>query len=230
MTDIQLRGGYRTSDRRLDRIPQFDPRSRSFGAAAVLPVHRDPKTTMWVCAGVLDQGEEGACVGFSWTHELIAEPYPTEGLTNDNAREIYNLAKTLDDTPGEDYEGTAVLAGAKAVKQKGYMDEYRWALSFDEVLLALSYRGPVVFGINWYESMYEPSNATVAISGNVAGGHAILGRGVNMERQAIVLHNSWGSSWGGGPDLDPGDAYLSFDDLKRLLAEDGECCVPTVRE
>jgi hypothetical protein len=200
-------------------------------ASDKLPMHRDPRTEMWACTQVLDQGQEGACVGFSWTHELIAEPFPTTGLTDETAKALYAQAKTLDDLPGEDYEGTSVLAGAKAVAALGYMDEYRWATTIDEVLVALAYRGPVIFGINWYQSMYEPGpDGFVRISGDLAGGHAIMARGVNVERQAIVLHNSWGDTWGGGQDLDKGDAYLSFDDLKRLLSEQGEACVPIDRD
>jgi hypothetical protein len=229
--EIQLRGGVVTKDARLDRIPHFDQRSLQFRAADALPMQRDPRTYMWDCAQILDQGQEGACVGFGWTYELIAEPFPTTGLTDDTARALYHRAKQLDDQPGEDYEGTAVLAGAKTVHEQGYLDEYRWATTFQEILVALSYRGPVVFGINWYQSMYEPGpDGILHVDGEVAGGHCILGRGLNMERQAIVLRNSWGDSWGGGGDLGKGDAYLSFTDLQRLMHESGEACVPTVRE
>jgi hypothetical protein len=231
VSEIKLRNGFITKDPRLDRIPKFDQRSLSYRAAEKLPMHRDPRSFMWDCPQVLDQGGEGACVGFGWTYELIAEPYPTGELNNETAREIYHRARQLDDTPGEDYEGTAVLAGAKVVKEQGYLDEYRWATTFDEILAALSYRGPVVFGINWYESMYEPDrDGFVRIRGDVAGGHCIVGRGLSMERQAVVLRNSWGEGWGGGADLDAGDAYLAFDDLRRLMGEQGEACVPLIRE
>jgi hypothetical protein len=229
--DIQLRGGVTTKDARLDRVPHFDARSLQYRAADALPMHRDPRDHMWDCAQVLDQGREGACVGFGWTHELIAEPFPTPGLTDDTARALYHRAQELDETPGEGYSGTSVLAGAKTVSEQGYLDEYRWATTVDEILVALSYRGTVVFGINWYASMYQPgADGFVRISGDIAGGHCILGRGINLERQAIVLRNSWGDTWGGGADLSKGDAYIAFDDVKRLLSEGGECCVPLLRE
>ena len=44
-----------------------------------------------------------------------------KGLDNDFARGIYKQAQTLDEWPGDDYEGTSVLAGAKAVQAEGYM-------------------------------------------------------------------------------------------------------------
>lgn len=227
--EIDLRGGFKTKDPKLDRIPQFDPKSRLFKASDVLPVHREPRTTVWDCSAVLDQGEEGACVGFAWTYELIAEPFPTPDLDDAAALELYALAKVCDDYEGEDYEGSSVLGGAKATRQRGYLEEYRWAYSLDEVLLALSYRGPVVLGINWYDSMYEAPGGEVTVAGSLAGGHAIMARGVDMEKQAIILRNSWGPDWGGGEHLDAGDAFLSFDDLRRLLSEQGEACIPVLR-
>ena len=161
-----------------------------------------PRTCRWACDQVLDQGKEGACVGFAWTYELIAEPFPTTSLGDSTAKELYGLAKTLDDMEGEDYEGSSVLGGAKAVEGQGYLSGYRWAFNFDDLVRALSYRGPVVLGINWYESMYETHpDGYVKIDGDVAGGHAILARGVDMERQALLLRNSWGAEWGGGPEL-----------------------------
>lgn len=229
--DIQLRGGFRTRDPRLDRVPQFDPKSRRYAAAVALPMSRPCRTVMWDCSQILDQGKEGACVGFAWTYELIAEPFPTTGLSDATAQEIYQRAKQLDDFAGEDYEGSSVLGGAKVLAEKAFLTEYRWAFTFDEMCTALSYRGPVVLGVAWYESMYETAaDGFVRIAGAQVGGHAIMARGLNMERQAVVLRNSWGPSWGGGGDLGAGDAYLSFDDTRRLLAEDGECCVPIIRE
>ena len=62
------------------------------------------------------------------------------------------------------------------------------------------------------------------VTGPIVGGHAILVRAVSIKRQAVLLHNSWGPGWGAN-----GTAWLRFADLDRLLAEDGECCVPTRR-
>jgi hypothetical protein len=57
----------------LGRRTEFDPRSRNYPARTLLAVE-PPRTNLWPLAEYLDQGSEGACVGFAWTHELLAEP------------------------------------------------------------------------------------------------------------------------------------------------------------
>ena len=60
---ITLRGGHRTADRRLDRIPFHDERSRNFPLRAMLTTaqQKAPRSYTWACAYFLDQGQEGAC-------------------------------------------------------------------------------------------------------------------------------------------------------------------------
>ena len=55
----------------------------------------------------------------------------------------------------------------------------------------------------------------------LAMGHAIVCNGVNTTTGLVRLKNSWGTSWGR-----EGHAYLSFADLERLIAEDGEVVLP----
>jgi hypothetical protein len=146
-------------------------------------------------------------------------------VDNETGLSIYYRAQQLDQWPGEDYEGTSVIAGAKTVQERGFVTEYRWAFGLSDVLDAISFFGPVVLGLNWYESMFRTdSNGFLNVSGGVSGGHAILARGINVESEYVLLHNSWGTSWGIN-----GTAKLRFDDLGRLLYEEGECCVPVVR-
>ena len=54
-------------------------------------------------------------------------------------------------------------------------------------------------------------------TGDVVGGHCILCRGVNGREKYFLLRNSWGKNWGVN-----GDCKISFDDMKKLLADDGE--------
>lgn len=222
-----LKGGVTTTDARLDRLVQFDDRSRAYPIRATLQKigKTTPRSYSWACDVWLDQGNEGACVGFSWAHELAAKPARnavTPKLAHDA---IYKAAQKIDEWPGEDYDGTSVLAGAKAVAAMGYMKEYRWAFGLDDLVLAVGHAGPAVLGINWYDAMFNTGvDGYVRVGGAIAGGHAILCFGVNVKAKYFRLHNSWGRDWG-----ENGNCKVSFDDMDRLLHEGGEACVPVER-
>jgi hypothetical protein len=226
----RLRDGSTVDDPRLDRLEQFDERSRSFPIRALLAT-TTPRSYTWAVPGgvgqVLDQGREGACVGFAWAAERAARPVPRP-TTDADALAVYRAAQLVDEWPGEAYSGTSVLAGAKVAAQQGWLREYRWGFGLDDALAAISRHGPCVLGIPWYDSMYRPTiksgRASITVSGSVVGGHAIVARGVSVKRCEVLLRNSWGPSWGIA-----GDAAISWDDLGTLLAADGECCVPVLR-
>lgn len=229
MIQYQLRDGSKTTDLRLDRLVQFDEKSREFPIRE-LNEGRKPRSYTWRCPSVLDQGPDGACVGFAWAHELLARPAEAQGVGYPFAMRLYREAQKVDPWPGEAYEGTSVLAGAKAVYGLVDKGEYRWAFSPDDALIAIGHTGPVVLGVNWYESMFNPdSKGFLRVAGRVAGGHAIVARAVNWREERVLLHNSWGPTWGGVADAPDGCAWISFADLARLLGESGECCVPLIR-
>lgn len=227
----------------LGRREHFDDRSRAYPIRARLTAahFRTPRSFTWACSTVLDQGSEGSCVGHAWAHEIAARPkvHPADHAL---AMRIYNRAQQTDpwaDTPPA--EGTDVLDGAKAGVEFGYYSEYRWAFGLEEVVATIGYLGPVVLGISWYDGMFAPdARGLIAITGQVAGGHAILANGVNVRWPATLpiaqrsfanlnqdvstvrLHNSWGAAWGVG-----GEAFLRLSDLQRLLSQGGEACIPT---
>lgn len=210
-------------ERTFDRLKEFDERSRAYPIRAAI-AERKFRSYTWRCLQWNDQGREGACVGFSWSHEVSARPVET-WIDEQVATKIYKRAQHLDEWEGEGYDGTSVIAGAKACGEFGYIGEYRWAFSLDDLRLAVGYRGPAVLGIDWMEGMDDvDSNGFVHATGSVVGGHAILCNGVSEKRKCFRLHNSWGRGWGVG-----GAALISFDDLGRLLAADGEACIPTRR-
>lgn len=221
-----LRGGYTTGDPRLDRLPEFDDRSRDFPIRALVGFP-ELRSRSWRLTERLDQGREGACVGFAWAHEAAAEPRRRRA-SDEDARGLYRRAQQLDEWAGEAYEGTSVLAGAKAAMERGWLVEYRWAFGVDEVLAALSEHGPVVLGLPWLDSMFAPGpDGFLDCTGRVSGGHAIVARGLRLrkgEEPAVVLRNSWGRSWGRG-----GDCLIRASDLRRLLEDRGEACVPVTR-
>ena len=244
---IELKGGFRTHDFRLGRLPQFDARSRNFRAIDRLKVSQSsPKGKSWYITEILDQGDSAACTGFSRTYDLLSSPVRVRGLKGDFAYSLYNLARALDEWPGENYEGSSVLGAIKAAQQLGYVGEYRWAFGIDDLLLAVSHLGPVVVGTDWLFSMLVPfPNGVVAVdpsTGN-AGGHAYIIRGIIVNdvykkfvlsggsavRKGVPLlrlRNSWGPDWGV-----KGEALIWADDLEVLLKGveyPGEAAVTTI--
>jgi hypothetical protein len=227
-------------NRILDWRPKFDERSRQYPISAFFPSMQSKTFTLWRHGEILDQGSEGACVGFGWTAEALAGPVmvnledipapraPKE--PNQFANYVYKEAQKIDEWPGEDYEGTSVLAGAKVMSRYGVIQQYRWAFGINDVVGALMSQGPVVLGINWYGSMYSAPEGKLTVSGNRVGGHAILAIGYNPSSQTfkgketVILQNSWGKSWG----ID-GIAEITVEDLDMLLKEGGEACVPMAR-
>jgi hypothetical protein len=227
-------------ERTLDWRPRFDERSRDYPIRALLPAVQNKTFTLWRHGEILDQGSEGACVGFGWTAEALAGPVhvnlndipepsaPKE--PNLFANYVYKQAQKIDQWPGEDYEGTSVLAGAKIMSKYGVIHQYRWAFGISDVIGALMSQGPVVLGIQWYQGMYLAPNGRLQVFGNHVGGHCILAIGYNPSSQVfdgketVILQNSWGTSWG----ID-GIAEITVEELDRLLKEGGEACVPLVR-
>lgn len=213
--------------RKFDRLPSFDERSKAYPITFLLPRQAtSPRSYTWACQPHLDQGPDGACVGFGWAHELAARPVEVAAVTYQIAMDVYHEAQKVDEWPGEDYEGSSVLAGAKVVQKAGFMDEYRWAFGLQDVLLTLSYHGPVVLGVNWRDSMMQPPDSgIVEVGDSVAGGHCILANGISVKRKLVRLHQSWGLEWGVF-----GDCFVTWDGLAKLLDEEGEACVPVRRD
>lgn len=240
-----LRGGNVTTDPRLDRVPSHDARSRAYDVRALLaaPTILPPlRSFTWPNRYVTDQGREGACVGHGqngrWANAPVAplhsldERRITDDVLSQIAYDDYRAAQRIDEWPGESYEGTSVLAGAKVLAASGRYESYWWAFNIDSVLLAIAYVGPVVLGIPWLDSMFEPRpSGLLDCSGNVAGGHCIRARGVRLRArltgearepiEVVRLTNSWGRGYGLN-----GDVFIKVEDLSELLEDEGDACVP----
>jgi hypothetical protein len=226
-----------SNGRKFDWRANHDPRSKGFAIRDELG-DSDLRSHSWRPGPILDQGNDGACVGFSWTGEALASPVrvninsmraerglPVLPSPYEFAMERYHRAQVLDEYPGEDYEGSSVNGGAKAMREVSLLLEYKWCFGVRDVALAIGWRGPVVLGINWYESMFTPDlNGFVTPLGKVAGGHAILCSGFDLKTDSFTLTNSWGGGWGVY-----GQVKISWDSLDKLLQEDGEACLPTRR-
>ncbi len=228
---MELKDATTTQDPRLDRLVQFDERSRAYPIRALVE-DKPLRSYTWSLPVYLNQRNEGACVGFSWSHELAARPALVAGITDETARQTYFQAQRLDSWAGGAYpgafpfyEGTSVIAGAKAVQAQGKIKEYRWAFSLRDALLAIGYAGPGILGCWWFEGMMDTdSNGFIHPTGDAVGGHAIVVRGVNVKNKTVRLSNSWGKSWG-----KDGDCFMTFEDFEKVLLDEGEFCITVGR-
>jgi hypothetical protein len=212
---------------KLDRIPFQDERSKNYSVSRSLKMVKRRDITWKMPAMMpLDQGQEGACVGFGWSAELASAPVQY-AVSNAFARRLYTAAQSEDRAMGQVYDdGASVLAGAKAVKRMGVVGTYEWAFGTEQVIDTLVQKGPVVLGVNWYSDMYETDvSGLVKIGGELVGGHCITAFGYRKMycgEECVVWMNSWGATYGIG-----GVGYLPVSGLDRLLKENGEACIAT---
>lgn len=230
------------TDRTFDYRPRHDQRSREYRMTAA-PADLLQRSRYWTPGPVLDQGREGACVGFGVTAEALASPVrwaPVDPNTpgpwarlnpaQRAAIEVYRRAQQLDPWEGENYSGTSVLAGMKVGQERGWWTGYRWAFSMPELRAALE-EGPVVVGVEWREGMYEAPGGIVTVSGTVVGGHCVVLTGYTprhrlLKTPAYRWRNSWSEAYGLR-----GSAYVKADDLDSILFQaGGESAVPMGRK
>lgn len=208
------------------RLPSSDERDRRFLISAAVD-RPDREYRYWWSGGWWgDQGPLPHCVGYAWTHWLEDGPVTHKGQAPIvNPAELYRAAQRVDEWPGESYDGTSVRAGAKILQEMGLIAEYRWGWDLDSLVAALLAEGPVVVGTWWYAGMMgADEKGFVRATGRRLGGHAYLVNGVNVRERRLRLKNSWGRSWGQN-----GHAWISFDDMERLITEDGEVCLALER-
>lgn len=207
----------------LGRLLQHDPRSRAFPALAADTLR---SVTHRRYGAVLDQGRTSSCTGHAMAQVLNHVPLRVKGhvLRSADAFRIYTRATQIDEWPGEypaQDTGSSGLAVAKAAKEAGLITAYDHAFGLDHALLALVL-APVIVGSNWYSSMWRTDPVgRLQISGRVEGGHEWTMFGLDVEQRRVLCLNSWGPRWG-----DRGRFWLTFDDLGRLLNEDGDVTVP----
>jgi hypothetical protein len=222
-------GAVQHNGRTFDWLSKHDPQSRDYAIReAVRPVPRNT-SRFWTPGPVLDQGSEGACVGMGCAGEASASPNRIRGVDFAYAFGWYKRAQQIDGQPGEAYSGTSVLAGMKVGVERGVWDGYRWAFGIQDVVQALLQLGPVVIGIDWYDSMYETKpDGEVVVSGNLVGGHCILLTGYSPSYgrlgETIRWRNSWGPSYGKN-----GNGYIRSGQLAELLQQNGEAAIPVGR-
>lgn len=170
-----------------------------------------------------DQLDRPECVGYAFAHWIEDGPvtHNTGKRPTVDPTWIYKEAQKVDEWAGEAYSGTSVRAGAKVLKALKYIKEYQWTTDLMTLANAILTRGPVVIGVWWYEGMMEPDETGfIRATGKIVGGHAVLINGVNTKSRKLRAKQSWGRAWGAA-----GNAFITFDDMEKLLAQDGEACL-----
>jgi hypothetical protein len=233
---VQLRGGAETADRRLDRLPELDPRSRDYPVrrhlAADTPIHARVWRLLRSLMG--DQGREGACVEFGLLHVLACLPVAQalavlRAIRGEHL--IYWPAQHDDPWPGGEYPGASPREGGTSettamrfLKAVGVISEFSWAFDFDAAVQGVVNVGPANLALAWTDGMMEASReGLIRDQGPVVGGHDVAWIGVQpgkrIDGQRIdvaVIAQSWGLDYG-----DRGRVYLPLDDLARRVADDG---------
>jgi len=221
MNDNQLKS-------KLGRFSKPDVRDKQFLISSMLPKKLpgiDYKY-WWTNGWWGNQGYKPQCVAYSWAHWLAAGPITQKssrkgGVAPYDTAYLYNEAQKIDRWPGEDYDGTSVRAGVKVLQSAGYIKGYNWSWDIDTTVNALLTLGPVVVGTWWLRDMFYPNEkGIIKATGNKLGGHAYLLDGVNVKKKLIRIKNSWGRDWG-----KKGFAYISFDDMDKLIKDYGEVCM-----
>lgn len=222
----------------LGRFKQHDPDSIHY-AVPVWP-RAAVKSVDWTRrAPIFDQGDLGSCTGNAGAGLVGTDASGYTGATSVSlagnvlpvdesfALQVYSLATQLDEFSGAyppDDTGSSGLGAAKALVKLGLSSLYQHAFSLDALNTALQ-RGPVMIGIEWLNSMFEPkSDGTIPVTRNsgVAGGHEFVVSAYDASAQTYRMDNSWGTSWGM-----QGSALFRAVDLKWLLSQDGDVTQPT---
>lgn len=175
-----------------------------------------------------NQQQTPQCVAYSWLHwaedgPLTQAPHTPNTEPRHAPQLVYDLAQAKDPWPGNNYDGTTVRAGAKAMQELGYIQSYWWAWDINTLIDTVLNMGPVVVGTNWTQDMFYPKpeeNYVIKPTGRQVGGHAYVINGVSHAKKILRIKNSWGRQWG-----KEGFAYISFADMDNLIKQGGEICV-----
>jgi hypothetical protein len=159
-----------------------------------------------------------------WAEEDVQKVLgPDEKADEEYAVGVYSAATQIDDYPGSyppQDTGSDGLSVAKVLTKRNLISGYQHAFSLEALLSALA-KQPVIVGTQWHQDMFHPGpDGRVSVTGKVAGGHEYCLDELDVENQRVWIQNSWGDAWG-----KEGRAYLTWDDMRTLLKNQGDCTI-----
>jgi hypothetical protein len=207
----------------LGRVFKEDVRDRAYPMRAVMrPLTlQDLHSVTWAVPKARDQGQTSECTCYSSTGLLLSAPIRQSNIPNTTL--LYNHARLTDEFPDNDNDpegGTTVRAVMAILKEIGYIAEYRWGTTANDVIDWLIQHSPVVVGTTWHNDMFNPlPSGLVHPTGAVAGGHAYLCYRYDHRRGLLWFLNSWGTDWGV-----KGRFCMQVEEFDKLLHDQGEAC------
>ncbi|MGW4270883.1 hypothetical protein ACWEGQ_00595 [Streptomyces seoulensis] len=157
---------------------------------------------------ILRSTDDLKAAGLDVTSAVAAEEWAI-GLYSDATR----CDEWLDQAWPSDDCGSSGLGVAKALKERGLVDQYGHATTAEELCRDLQ-NGPVLMGTPWYQAWFEPAGRHALLdditdwqSSPVAGGHEVCvvalehvayrpDGGLDYPRTILRIRNSWSASWG----------------------------------
>lgn len=209
-------------------------------------------SVVWGSEGpILNQLSVGACTGFTDADVLNTDMFAAirkkkhggTYLQAGDALDFYHEATELSALGGgqvwpPDDPGSSGPAAAQAAVNAGYFDTYTHCFTWDQFQSAIE-KQPVMLGTIWTNDMFNYNGDGVVSIGslddnNIAGGHEYMARGILYQQSLVLCRNHWYAQdnvtpWNEGTDglKQPGEFYISFQDLQTLLNNQGDVTVPS---
>lgn len=216
--------------------PDLDLRVRKdLDVPTISGLHGTPhRLTRWRTRPTpLNQGRLGYSTGFGWAAML--ENVDSERLPGSEGAAIQIAQGAHQDDQAHSRNrvvGASLLGGARYAMSQGWITGHVWTWSVDGVIDILCSYGPVLLGVPWFDSMYEPNEyGIVSANGTQVGRHAILATAYIPAHEALKLGYGPTNLVEFVPNLGMGygvrgRAYLRLMDLAFMMKTEGEAVVP----